>query len=578
MKKKWIVNSKAKALKIEEILKTLLKSRGFKTKKQIDLFLNPLDPYSLNPNFLGIKKEQIKKAIKRIKKAIKEKENIIIYGDYDADGICATAILWETLHSLGAKVMPFIPQREEHGYGLNKKGIDSILDKPGLKKLDKPGLIITVDNGIVANSAVDYANKKGVDVIISDHHQPRTRTPCTKTSSVHGKSTVQGKPLLDLPKAKAIIWSDQVSGAGVAWFLAKEIYKNFHKNLQGFKASNSLELACIGTITDQMPVLDINRSLIKFGLKELQNTGRPGILALCAEAGVEQKQIGAYEIGYIIGPRLNAMGRLENALDSLRLLCTNNKNRANDLASKLGLTNRQRQQLTETVFEHARKSLKLKAKSLKLIFVSHPSYNQGIIGLVASKLVEEFYKPAVVISENKEFSKGSARSIKGFNLIKALRKIKNFEDLGGHPMAAGFTVKTKKIKELKEKLEKLAKKQIKDELLQPKINIDLELDLNSISLKLADELEKFAPFGIGNPRSVFAVKKAKIINTRTVGRDNQHLKLFLYPGFEAIAFGFGALSKNLNAGDLIDVCFNINKNVWNDKEKLELRIKDLKNH
>lgn len=566
--------------KIDEIIKNLLKNRNLKTKKQIDEFLTPQNPYTISPQSVGIEKKQLQKAINRIKKAISHKENVIIYGDYDADGICATAIMWETMHVLGAKVMPFIPNREDLGYGLKKEGIDQILSHyplslPGRQAgiTHHPSLIITVDNGIVAHQGIEYANKVGIDVIVTDHHQKKIKNLKLKIKNY------------DLPKAEAIIWSDQIAGSGVAWFLAKEIYQHFHKSLLGFKASNSLELAAIGTITDLMPVLLVNRSLIKYGFEELRKSRRWGIKALCQETAIFQEKIDSYEIGYIIGPRLNAMGRLEDALESLRLLCTKNAKKAEALASKLGLTNRQRQQLTETTFEHAKERSKIKDQRSKIIFISHESYNQGVIGLVAGKLVEEFYRPAIVISKGKEYSKGSVRSVNGFNMIEFLRSCEDyFEDLGGHPMAAGFTVATKKLTELENKLKKLAEKQLKEELLKPKIYADLEINLNQTNWSLVKKLDQFAPFGLGNPKPIFVSRNVKVIKYRTVGRDNQHLKLVLQSSvfglqpsvFNAIAFGKGNLAKQLSVGETIDICFTIEKNVWNGNEQLELKIKDIK--
>lgn len=565
MKKTWEIINKQKRVNsnegINKIINVLLKNRGLTTKKQIDEFLNPPDPYTLNPQSIGINSNQLTKAIQRIKQAVAKKELIIIYGDYDADGVCATAILWETLHHLSAKVLPFIPNREELGYGLKKEGINYLLKTYPPTNL--PTLIITVDNGIVALSGTAYAQEKGMDVIITDHHQPPKK----------------------LPKAHSIIWSDKVSGAGVAWFLAKAIYQHFHKNLIGFKASNSLELAGIGTVTDMMPMLNVNRSLVKFGLKELRKSKRLGIRSLCQISGINQNKIETYHLGYIIGPRLNAMGRLEDALESLRLLCTKNQLRADGLASKLHLTNRTRQDLTQATLNHAKSNLKLNppanGQKTKLIFISHSSYNQGVIGLVAGKLVEEFYRPAVIISQGEKYSKGSVRSIAGFDIIKALRQFNDcFEDLGGHPMAAGFTIATDKIKLLEKKLSVLTKKEIPEQLLQPVIKADLEINLDNINHQLYKEIEKFAPFGLANPKPVFISRKVKVINFRSVGRDNQHLKLTIQlinnsTIFNTIAFNLGSLAKKLKNGQLIDICYSLEKNNWNNQEKLELRIKDI---
>jgi single-stranded-DNA-specific exonuclease len=575
MKKTWEIKKSIKykvssiktASRVKEIIEVLLYNRGLKTKKQIEQFLNPPDPYSLAPSDAGINTKQIVKAIKRIAKAIKAKENIIVYGDYDADGVCSTAIMWETLHALGAKVMPFIPNREDLGYGLKKAGIDQILSHYPLSIRQpadhNPSLIITVDNGIVANEGVQYAKQKGIDVIISDHHQPPTK----------------------LPAALAIVHSTQICGAGVAWFFAKELYQHFHKNLLGFKQSNALELACVGTVTDLMPVLETNRSIIFYGLKELRKTNRPGVLALCQETGVPQNQIDTFEIGFIIGPRVNAMGRLADALESLRLLCTNNHDRAKELALKLGLTNRRRQQLTINTFALARAKVghQMAAQKSKLIFISDENYNQGVIGLVAGKLVEEFYKPAIVISQGKEYSKASVRSISGFNIIEALRKFDNlYEDLGGHPMAAGFTIATVKLTELKQKFGEYVEKKLTDKDLSPKINIDLEISLSDVNWEILDEISKLAPFGVGNPRPVFAVSEVKVVDFRLVGREQKHLKLQLTATegqasiIDAIAFGQGAMAKKLLGNKMVAICFTIDKNIWNGNESLQLIIKDIR--
>lgn len=568
MKKIWEIKNnlefRIKNLKFrrKEITAILLKNRGLTSKKQIAEFLNPPNPYILTLESLHIKRREITKPIKRIEKAIKNHEQIIVYGDYDADGICATAIMWETLHFLGARVMPFIPDRERHGYGLNEKGIKEILTSQQLAINNQRLLIITVDNGIVASKAVDYCNKKGIDVIVTDHHQPPKK----------------------LPNAYSIIWSDRISGAGVAWFLAREIYQYFKKSLLGFKASNTLELACIGTVCDLMPLLKTNRSIVKFGLKELQQTKRQGMLALITDAGVDQQNLGTYEIGYIIGPRLNAMGRLANALDSLRLLCTPNKKRAEDLAQKLGLTNRERQQLTQETFEHAKRKSKLKSQKAKLLFIGDESYNQGVIGLVAGKLVEEFYRPAVVISKGKEYSKASARSIKGFDIIQTLRKFGHlFEDVGGHPMAAGFTIKTNKLEKLQKSLEKYAQSKLSKEDLQPRITADCQIDLTDISWELYNKIEKFSPFGLANPKPVFVSKDVKVAAIRQVGREGKHLKLRIQSTIsnqqlailDSIAFNLGHLASKISPGDNIEICYCLEKNVWNRNESLELKIKDI---
>ena len=340
--KKWLILSGS-----GDLIENILKNRGLTTKKEIEEFFHPPYPPHL-PSF-----PDLAKAIERIKKAINNKESIVVYADYDADGVTAGAIMWETIYKLGGNVMPYIPHRIEEGYGLSLKGIDAV------KKEFNPSLIITVDHGITAWEKIAYAKSLGIDVIVTDHHV---------------------KPI-KLPDC-LIVHTTELSGAGVSWCVAKKLMPD-----------PDLSLAAIGTIADMMPLVGPNRSIVKFGLLAIAKTKRVGLEAL--------------------------MGDAEHALDALRLLCTNNKEKARTLAETLGLKNRERQQLTADTTLHA---LGLVPKTTKkLIFIAHQSYNQGVIGLVAGKLVEEYYVPAIVVSKGEVYSKASARSIAGFNIVEAIR-------------------------------------------------------------------------------------------------------------------------------------------------------------
>jgi len=443
-------------------------------------------------------------------------------------------------------------------------------------------LIITVDHGIVANKQVEYAKKKGIEVIITDHHVPPEK----------------------LPKALAIIHTTKLSGSGVSWIFAKELIKNSHSDpdqvggripLGSFASlrmtinpSDYLDLVSIGSIADLVPLTDVNRTLVKYGLKQLNQTKRTGLLELIKNAGLELGTLGYYEVGYILAPRLNAMGRLEHALDSLRLLCTNDKNRAQELAKKLGLTNRERQELTIETTLHAKNSLKLKAESEKLIFISHESYNQGVIGLVAGKIVETFYRPTVVVAKGKEISKASARSINGFNIIEAIRKCDDLLiDCGGHPMAAGFTIETKNLSKIEDKLQKLAKKLLPEKKLERELKIDCEVKLSNLSFSLYDELQKMQPFGMGNPEPTFMTKNLKVTDFRLVGRNQNHVKFKLddpkskvvknIPATSCDAIGFNQAEKvkKLKVEDSIDVIYTLSEDHWDGDKKLQLKIKDL---
>jgi len=479
--------------------------------------------------------------------AIKNKEKIVIYGDYDVDGISGTAILWETLNLLGAKVMPYIPHRIGEGYGLSIRGIENIKNQKS--NLKDTGLIITVDNGIVANKAVDFANEQDIDVIVTDHHIPAKK----------------------LPNALAIVHTTKLCGTGVAWMLAQEFKKN----------ENHLELVALATVADLVPLKGANRTLLKFGLEALRKTKRVGLLELFKEAAIDQSKIGVYEIGHMIAPRLNATGRLDYAMDSLRLICTNNLKRAEKLSKEIGLTNKERQLLTINTAQHAIDSVKNKKELKKLLFVVHESYQQGVIGLVAGKLVEEFYRPAIVISKGKKYSKASARSVRGFDIIEFIRTVSEFlVDAGGHPMAAGFTVETAKIPMLEKALRNRVGNLLDGDILERKLKIDCELPLSFIDINLHEALQKLSPFGMGNPEPVFISKNVIIEDMRLVGIEEKHLKLVvssqkLDVKFDAIAFSMGDRINELHIGNKISIVYTIEKDEWNGNERLQLKIKDM---
>ncbi len=536
---KWNIlkpETKGKKLSTDKIIDLLLENRDIKDKKE---FFNSPHPKDLVLKQLGIQEKEVERAVERIKKAIKNKEKIIVYGDYDADGICATAILWEALHSLGANVLPHIPERFSEGYGLNSRSIRKLKTQhPNL------GLIITVDNGIVAHEAIKTAKKLGMETIVTDHHQ-------------------KGKKL---PPTRMVVHTTQISGAALAWILARELGQ-----------TQRLELAAIGTIADSLSLIGANRSFAKHGLESLNQTERPGLLSILAEAGIRKGNLGVYHVSFIIAPRLNAMGRLAHGLDSLRLLCTKDPLRAQELAHRLGETNRERQKIVEEVVTHARSQVE---QVEGVIFLAHESYHEGVIGIAASKLVEEHYRPAIVLARGEEFSKASARSIPGFNMIETIHQLDDLlEEGGGHPMAAGFTIRTERLDEFNRKFNQLAKPLLTEEILSKSLKIDCQLPFTAIDNSLLAKILKFAPFGVGNPAPTFVTLGVGVLKARTVGRQNSHLKLKLRQNgriFDAIAFGFGNLSPKLSLGDQIDIVYTPEENVFNGNKSLELKIKDIK--
>lgn len=541
MEKHWQISPKvSQDLKVQ-----LLHNRGLKDKISQENFLHSHFNLLVAPETIF---PDLPKALRRIKKAISDKELIYIYGDFDVDGITASAILWETLDLLGAKVLPYIPERVSEGYGLHKEA---------LKKLSDNGaqLVITVDCGITAIEQANYAKELGIDLIITDHHQPQD----------------------SLPSSFATLHTTSLSGSGVAFKLANALLTEFgqEESEQFFK---NLELATLGTVADMVPLVGENRVMVKNGLIRLGKTQRYGLNNLYREAGLG-KNIGTYEIGYLICPRLNAMGRMESALDSLRLLLTRSETRANELAQKLNKTNQDRQKSTIESFEHAKKTVEEEYLGAKLFVIASETYLEGVVGLVAGRITELFHRPSVVISQKKDVSKGSARSIKGFNINEAIHK--NADVLlshGGHPMAAGFSIKPEFITDLRQRLVRQAETELDEDLLTPILTVDTEIGADEVDEGMMEVIKEFEPFGIGNPEPTFLIKKLLVLESKIVGKTGEHFRLAVKDTSGKIleVVGFGMVKKKPQVGDSVDIVCNVRENYWNSKKRLELRLKDLR--
>jgi single-stranded-DNA-specific exonuclease len=520
----------------DSLINQLLAVRGLDTPAQKEEFFHPESPEKIPLSRVGINESQLNTAIQLIKQHISQNHKIAVYGDYDVDGICSTAILWETLYSQSQQVFPHIPHRKDEGYGLSVAGIDHCLAQ-GAK------LIIAVDNGVVAHEQIEYCKSQGCDIIVIDHHEPSG----------------------SLPSPSALIHSTQTCAAALVWFFCREYL--------GRPDLDHLSLAAIGVVCDIIPLLGFNRSLVKYGLQELRSTRRPGLLALFSQSRIDPAQINTYHIGFIIGPRLNAMGRLEHALDSLRLLCTPNLERAQQLAAHLEDTNRTRQQLTLDSTQHALSLLQTTYGDQlpKLLIVSDASYDQGVIGLIASKLVEKHSRPAIAISIGPTESKASARSVPGFHITEHLRTAADLlAAVGGHAMAAGFTVSTDKLDQLNKFLIDSAETAIDPQLLIKQYRYDAEIPLDIVSRELYLRLQDFAPFGIGNPQPAFLTRQVELASPRRIGKDSQHIKFHAGP-YEALLFN--------HPGDLppvADLIYSLDINHWNNEERLQLIIKDIK--
>ena len=516
--------------KSNDLIEQLLINRGIKTSSdKVEFFHSKLEDFEKN-----FKIPEIPKAVKRIQKAIELQELIIVYGDYDVDGICGAAVLYLGLTKLGAKVLPYIPHREKEGYGLSKVGMEFSRDSGA-------AVVISVDCGIVSFEAADFAKEIGLDLIITDHHQ------------LDGKKR---------PVSLAIVHETNLCGTAVAWCLVRSLSEDGAEEL--------VDLVAVATIADMMPLVGVNRVLVKKGIEKLNRTKRVGWIELFNEAGIAQGNIGSYEIGHIIAPRLNAMGRLEHAIDSLRLLCTKDPKKARDLANLISETNNQRKKLTQDAVEGAR----LKVVDGKKIHILSDNWNPGIIGLVAGRICEETKCPVIAISIGEIHSKGSARSIDGVNIVELLRECRDIlVAVGGHPGAAGFTIATENIEIFKSRLEELTSEGIRaDEF---SLEIEAEVPIKKLSLELVRKLEEFEPFGMANQKPVLASSGMRLLDIRTVGL-GKHLK-FKAEGIDAIFFGRGEMKNILQVGQLVNLAFNLEIDKYNGFEKLQLKIKDIQN-
>jgi len=555
--KKWVVKGSYK--ENGNIVNALLQNRGILDDDREE-FLNPSSIAEYLKKMPGDFKESLKKAREEIINAINLSQPIIIHGDYDADGICATAILYKTLtQKLGYnKVLYFIPNRFDHGYGLSMESVGE------MAKLAEGGLIITVDCGITAEpEVIESALECGFRLIITDHHQRSN----------------------DEPGAEVVLWDDSMVGAGVALVLAI---------ILGLRDEQLISLAGIATVTDLAPLKGFNRALVKKSLAILNTNPPLGIKSLLTASGRNNGEISVYDLGFIIGPRLNASGRLDSAYDSLKLLLEGSKADVAKIAQKLNAVNLERQEMTQKMFDLAdviyrggldrlgeENVMMASSVTTNTIVVASSQFHEGVIGLVAGKLAQKYYKPAIAISINGDTAKGSARSVSGVNIIEMLRY---FEDwligFGGHPMAAGFSLKKENLEQFTTDFIKYAQETISQDLLVPQLNIDLEIPLSLINADLLKEIDQLKPYGVGNPEPLFLSRHVSVAGSDFVGKDGSHLSLKLFDGqntFKAILFdarNLGVLGFDL--GTKIDIVYTASQKEFNGKTSVDLIIKDFK--
>jgi len=546
---------KNKFPEINPIVLQLLYNRGLKTQKEIDEFLLPDYSQDIADPFIFL---EMQKAVDRIYQAINNKEKILIYGDYDADGVSSTFVLYEILKKLGARIETYLPDRELEGYGLNKEAIKNFVEK-------KINLIITCDCGIANAEEVDLANRGGVETIITDHHlEPKILPKALAIINPHLKR--EKYPFEDL------------AGVGVAFKLIQALLQSEKCVLEDKEASEKwlLDLVALGTIADAMPLLKENRTLCKYGLLVLNKTRNQGLKALIEKSGLKGV-LDTQNIYYQLGPRLNVAGRIDHANESLKLLLAEG-DEAHSLASKINALNEKRQKMVEDLFTEIKREVGEEPKKHFLIVFKEKS-PVGILGLLSQKLVENYARPAVVMTKTEKGDlKASGRSIECFDLYAALSSFSDyFTNFGGHRGAAGFTLKRfEDFEKFKEEMEQLAEKEIKDKDLRQKIEIETEVNLSDINWDLQEELLRFEPFGHGNQKPLFLLSSINLRNIEIVGQNGRHRRLVIEDGRKMIYFNSDKEVAGLKIGDKIDVVFELGVNQWNGQQSLEMKVIDAK--
>ena len=485
-----------------------------------------------------------------------------VYGDYDVDGVTATTLLTIAIQAMGGDIKPYIPNRFEEGYGLNKSALEELKDG-GMS------LVITVDNGIRSLQEVAFARQIGLDLIITDHHQPKDEMP-------------DALAVID-PKQPFDPYPDKnLSGVGLAYKLVEAL----STKRAGVVLESYLDLVALGTVADVVPLTGENRYLVRRGLEHLRTPNRQGVLSLMGVAGLiderslRPKRISTMHIGYMLAPRINAAGRLESALDALNLLMTDDFMEAGRLAQQLNLQNKQRQELTKTIQVQAEEIALQDNPHAFLLFAAHPDFNPGIVGLAASRLVDTHYRPAAVGFQGDEVTRASCRSIDEFHITRALDEC---ADLlvrhGGHAAAAGFTVRNENLTELIQRLQAIAERELKgiiDEL-RPTLHADMEIQLSTIRPKeLLTSMALLEPTGESNPEAVFVSRNVQVKSSRCVGNDQRHMKLYLTDKnitYDAIAFGLGNLQSILPK--TVDILYTLGINEYNGTSTIQLEIKDI---
>ena len=560
--KRWVINSPVTPeadealVRYPPILKQILFNRGYANYDEARAFLTAAPGFNTDPFQLT----GMEATVDRILHAVRRGEPIAIYGDYDVDGVTATALLVDALEALGANVRHYIPNRFDEGYGLNTDALDSL-------KEEGVGLVITVDCGIRSPDEAQHARDIGLDLIISDHHHPDGENLPPSFAVVNPKQHGDAYP------------EKYLAGVGIAFKIAEGLLKKSGGPSMPINLADLLDLVALGTVADLAPLVGENRYLVRKGLKQMRETKRQGLFSLASVARMQIGKVTAGNIGFMLGPRLNASGRLESALASFELLTTRDVMRAGQLAQQLDVQNYQRQGLTRSTQEQAEQIALSDDPDAFLLFAAHESFNPGVVGLAASRLTEVYYRPAVVAAMGAEETRGSCRSIPEFHITDALDLCKDLlVRHGGHAAAAGFTVRNENLAELVARLKEIARDQLEGKDLRHSLTADMEVSLPQLSFEVLGHLEFLEPTGYGNPSAVFVSRDVKVKSFRPVGSEGKHLKLTLDDecgGFmDCIAFRMGHLHTTLTPR--VDILYHLEVNEYNGRKSLQLNLKDIK--
>lgn len=547
-------NQVMESMGISDDIGQILLNRSIETKDQVIMFTNPSLAYLRDPFLL----KDMDRAVDRIKSSITKKENIWIFGDYDVDGVSSTSILVLYFKSIGYLADYYIPNRLEEGYGLNLDAIDYIASKGG-------NLIISVDCGITSVKEVDYAKSLGIDVIITDHHECQEKLP-------------EAYAVVDPKREDCPYPFKGICGCGVAFKLIHALSGNevFYNNINRY-----LEIVSLATICDIMPILDENRIIVKNGMDILGQGNNLGMKALLEVCGLDGTKIKSSHLGFAIGPRINASGRLGFSKLGVDLFTTDSPEEARILANMMDANNSQRQEIEARIHMEVEDIITKDTtyRDDKVLVVSGKKWHHGIIGIVASKVTEKYYKPCILLCEEGDMAVGSARSIKGFDMFSALFECKDLmTKFGGHEQAAGMSMKVDNIPSLREKINKIANYELEKEDLVETVRVEYEIGISSLNLDLVDQLHLLEPFGIKNPTPYFMLRNCNLKRIMAIGKDKTHLKLLIEKEeeFDVIGFGMAYMREAYQEGDTVDLVFQVDSNTFNNKTSLQLLLKDIR--